>query len=253
MKKILLLLLITVTTSVSICHADDDVPLYGTPNNPLINGKTFDIHKPYIETNQGYGNTLSTNDNSSAPEKAVSKQIIVKQSNEVSKPINFRSDSWATDSKVEKQLKIAASEGKLSYVLDEAKKANVPASVATVAIVESNYNKNAVSPKGAGGAWQLMPGTANDYGLSSTDRFDFNSSTKVAIQILNDLHNVFGNWALAFAAYNCGERCVTNAIKKNPNAKDIDELSLPNETKQYVHKIVQLNQIIAGLDKPKKD
>jgi membrane-bound lytic murein transglycosylase D len=93
-----------------------------------------------------------------------------------------------------------------------------------------------------------MPGTANDYGLNSKDRFDFNSSTDVAIQLLNDLHQEFGNWALAFAAYNCGSQCVINALKKNPKATDIDELSLPTETKNYVHKIVQLNQLIAGLD-----
>ena len=72
--------------------------------------------------------------------------------------------------------------------------------MALVPIVESNYNRNAVSPKGAGGAWQLMPKTAGDYGLSSNQRFDFTSSTGVAIQLLNDLYQQFGNWALVFAA-----------------------------------------------------
>ena len=94
-----------------------------------------------------------------------------------------------------------------------------------------------------------MEGTASDYGLSSKDRFDFNRSTDVAVQLLHDLHEQFGNWPLTFAAYNCGAQCVINALKRNPDAKDIDELSLPNETKQYVHKIVQWTQLIAGLDK----
>ena len=227
MKKLILSLLV-----INVSFAD---ALYGTIASPQINGVNYDIHQTYIEPNQGY--QAQTNS---------SQQIIVKTAEVKS---NFKSDSWATDSKVEKALKQAASEGKLDYVLNEAKKSNVPASIAVVPIVESNYNRNAVSAKGAGGAWQLMPGTASDYGLSSNQRFDFNSSTKAAIQMLNDLHNEFGNWALAFAAYNCGSQCVRNALKQNPAATDIDELDLPKETKDYVHKIVQLNQVIAGLDK----
>lgn len=210
--------------------------LYGTVDNPRINGVAYDVNKPYIEPNSGFAKPATIE--SSAGVKV-----------EVKEPSGFKSDSWATDTKIEKVLKQAASEGKLGYVLDEAKKANAPAAVAVVPIVESNYNKKAISPKGAGGAWQLMPSTAKDYGISSSERFDLNSSTKVAIQILNDLHSEFGNWALAFAAYNCGDQCVRNALKKNPDARDVDELSLPRETKEYVHKIVKLNQVIAGLDK----
>lgn len=222
-----------------MCYANDTA-LYGTADAPQINGANYDVHKAYIEPNQGY----QSQSNSSAPVKA--ERVVIKTHEPA---VNFKSDSWATDVKVEKMLKQAASDGKLDYVLNEAKKTNVPASVAVVPIVESNYNRKALSNKGAGGAWQLMPGTANEYGLSADGRFDFNSSTQAAIQLLNDLHQEFGNWALAFAAYNCGSQCVRNALRKNPNATDIDELSLPAETKNYVHKVVQLNQVIAGLDK----
>jgi Transglycosylase SLT domain len=245
MKKLLILLLMTNLASVCLAASDAVSAMYGTAENPLINGVPYDIHKAYIEPNEG--SVLGTN--SSVPVKSSSKQIIVQAVGASFKqPANLKSDDWATDTKVEQVLKQAASEGKLSYVLDQAKKANVPASVAILPIVESNYNKTAVSPKGAGGAWQLMPGTTNDYGIKAKDRFDFNSSTDVAIQLLNDLHQEFGNWALAFAAYNCGSHCVINALKHNPGATDIDELSLPTETKNYVHKIIKLNQLIAGLD-----
>ena len=248
MKKILIAVALA---HIATCFADN-VPLYGTADNPEINGVVVDIHKPHIETNPGYGTvapapvatTVSTETVSSSEVNGMSSGI-----HKQKKVNNMLADSWAHDSSVEKMLKQAASDGKLNYVLDQAKKANVPASVAIVPMVESNYNKKAVSPKGAGGAWQLMPGTANDYGLSYKDRFDFESSTQVAVQILNDLYKEFGNWALAFAAYNCGERCVTTALRKNPNAKDIDELAVPKETKDYVHKIIQLNKLIAGLDK----
>ena len=239
MKKYLLFIFI-----ISSCYASD-APLYGTADNPEINGVAYDIHKTFIEPNAASPVTQNGNQNS-APVTNKPKQIIVTQDNSI------QSDDWAKDSRVEKILKQAADGGKLSYVLAQTKKANLPASVAIIPIVESHYNKKAISPKGAGGAWQLMPRTANDYGLSSNDRFDFESSTKAAVQIFNDLYKVFGNWALVFAAYNCGERCVLTALQNNPNATNIDELDLPQETKQYVHKIVKLNQLIAALDQNNK-
>jgi hypothetical protein len=83
--------------------------MYGTTDNPQINGVPYDIHKAYIEPNQGY---VPVN-NSSAPVKSLSKQIIVKPvGSSVKQPTNFKSDGWATDTKVEKALKQAAREGK---------------------------------------------------------------------------------------------------------------------------------------------
>lgn len=255
MKKICWFFLFT-----QLCFADDNATMYGTSDNPQINGVQYDVHKPYIEPNRGYGTSTAANTN--VPNQGVDQaiqqsqvKIAIRQGDAATHKTvssNLESDQWASNSSVERVLKQAASEGKLDYVLGQAKKANVPASVAIVPIVESKYNKNAVSPKGAGGAWQLMPATANDYGLSSQGRFDFHNSTDVAIQILSDSYQQFGNWALAFAAYNCGNQCVLNAIKKNPNAKDIEELSLPGETKDYVKQIVQWTQILAGLDKTNK-
>ncbi len=245
-KKIILLSLLA-----GYCFADNTA-LYGTPDNPQIDGVTYDLHKPYIEPNQGDAKTAvkssddtqnktSNNIPSTDTPNLNSKNIVKQQS-------NIKSDEWINNPKIERMLKQAASEGKLDYVLGETKKANVPAAVATVPMAESNYNKKAVSPKGAAGAWQLMPGTANDYGISTEDRFNLEHSTKAAIELLKDLHSQFGDWLLAFAAYNCGAQCVTNALRKNPSATDIDELSLPKETKAYVHHIVQINQVLSGLD-----
>lgn len=243
----LFLLLVLLTT---FCFADEGS--LGTPDNPQIDGTAYDLHKPYIEPNQGYSITQKSENikeknviQQTAPDNTP-KQIVQQQS------INTSSDSWTTDpkyvSKVERVLKYAASGGKLSYVLDQAKQHAVPVSIAIVPMVESNYNEKAVSPKGAAGAWQWMASSAKDYGLNSKDRFNFESSTKAAINLLKDLHSEFGNWNLAFAAYNCGRQCVINALKNNPDAKSIDELRLPAETIAYVHKIIQFNQIIAGLD-----
>lgn len=240
---------------IQLCFADDNATMYGTSDNPQINGVQYDVHKLYIEPNPGYGTSTASNQGVDQAIKPSQVTIAIRQGDAATHKTassNLESDQWASNSSVERVLKQAASEGKLDYVLGQAKKANVPASVAIVPIVESKYNKNAVSPKGAGGAWQLMPATANDYGLSSQGRFDFHNSTDVAIQILSDSYQQFGNWSLAFAAYNCGNQCVLSALKKNPNAKDIEELSLPSETKDYVKQIVQWTQILAGLDKTNK-
>lgn len=239
MKK---LLLITLALCSIASFAEESQPdVLGTPDRPLINGVPYEVHKVYLEPNQGYSDAPEDKPAASTP-KISTKQAINKVSS------NFKSDSWATDEKVEKALKQAASAGKLDYVLGRAKEKNLPATVAVVPIVESNYNSKAVSAKGAAGAWQIMPKTASGYGIESKQRFDFQNSTDLALQILGDLHEQFGNWQLAFAAYNCGSQCVINALKKNPDAKSIDELSLPNETRDYVHKIMQINQVLSRLD-----
>lgn len=80
-------------------------------------------------------------------------------------------DDWATSEKVKQLLVEAASQGKLSYVLKKTNQMQLPASVAIVPMVESNYQTGAVSPKGAAGAWQLMPSTAKDYGINNQERF----------------------------------------------------------------------------------
>ncbi len=160
---------------------------------------------------------------------------------------NSFQDSWATDIRVKKLLMLAAQQGKLDYVLKKSDQMGLPASVAVVPIVESHYNPNAISPKGAAGAWQLMPSTARDYGLSKNERFDFASATDAALKLLNQLHQQFGNWELAFAAYNAGSQRVQEALKKNPSARSIDDLDLPQETKTYVKRMSGFNKTLIGL------
>lgn len=248
MKKLIITCLLFLP--IMSCYADDDTDTtqiirVGTADQPMINGVPYDVHKPFIEPNPGYVVQTNNEDKSNASQSS-SQQISGKQN--ISKVANnFQTDTWATDEKVEKALKKAASDGKLDYVLGQAKEKKLPATVAVVPIVESKYNTNAVSPKGAGGAWQIMPSTAAGYGVESKQRFDFESSTKLALTILSDLHEQFGNWQLAFAAYNCGSQCVINALKKNPTATSIDDLSVPSETKNYVHQIMQINSVLTRL------
>ena len=121
-----------------------------------------------------------------------------------------------------------------------------------LSMVESGFSINAVSPKKAVGLWQFMPATAKDYNLtvcqSYDERCDTVSATSAAINYLNKLYKQFGKWYLSAMAYNCGEGCVSRAIKR----AGTDELSvlidgnlkyLPRETRQYMKKILLLAMI----------
>jgi len=104
---------------------------------------------------------------------------------------------------------------------------------------------NTVSPKGAFGPWQFMPATAARYGLNRNvwgdERTDFDKSTVAAARYLADLHRLFGDWALALAAYNAGEDRVLEAVAKS-KTRDFWKLSeqdlLPEETRLYVPKVL---------------
>ena len=121
----------------------------------------------------------------------------------------------------------------------------LPQDLITVAFVESEFTGNAVSPKGAFGAWQFMPATAARYGLKRNvwgdERTDFDKSTLAAARYLADLHRLFGDWALVLAAYNAGEDRVLEAVAKG-KTRDFWKLSeqglLPEETRLYVPKVL---------------
>ena len=120
-----------------------------------------------------------------------------------------------------------------------------PATLLSVARVESSFNPLAVSPKGARGMWQFMPATARHFGLRVDarydDRLDPQRSTIAAARYLHFLHGLFGDWKLALAAYNAGENRVSRAIR-NGGTRDFFELSrrrlLPLETRRYVPSVL---------------
>lgn len=160
---------------------------------------------------------------------------------------NDASDEFSDDQKIKSLLKDAVKDGKLAYVLQRAEQLKLPATVALIPMVESRYQTDAISSKGAVGAWQLMPETAKDYGLESKGRENFIVSTDTALQLLKHLHQQFGNWTLAFAAYNAGNTRLKQFLRDCPHAKKIEELNLPLETKYYVKKLKILRQVMVKL------
>jgi membrane-bound lytic murein transglycosylase D len=121
-----------------------------------------------------------------------------------------------------------------------------------LSMVESGFSPDIVSPKKAVGLWQFMPRTAKHYNLTVCDAYDERcdvvSSTTAAINYLNKLYRQFGKWYLAAMAYNCGEGCVSKAVKK-AGTDDISILTndrlkyLPKETRDYIRKILLIAMI----------
>lgn len=124
-----------------------------------------------------------------------------------------------------------------------AKEEGMPEEIVYLSMIESGLDPNAVSKASAVGLWQFMRPTGIDYNLNSQgskwidERRDPEKSTRAAMKYLNDLYNMFGDWHLALASYNCGQGRVSKVIKKsnkkNPTYWDIRDL-LPLETRFYV-------------------
>ena len=115
----------------------------------------------------------------------------------------------------------------------------LPDELKYLSIVESALNPRAVSRSGAGGLWQFMPGTGRDMRLYQDEfideRMDPVKSTEAACKYLRDLYNIFEDWHLALAAYNCGPGAVKRAMRRSGgdsfwNVYDY----LPKETRSYV-------------------
>jgi Transglycosylase SLT domain len=130
----------------------------------------------------------------------------------------------------------------------------VPSQLIAVALVESGGQAMALSPKGARGVWQFMPGTARRYGLAVSDqrdeRVELVPSTRAAARYLRDLHQQFGDWQLAFAAYNAGEQAVQRAIERS-GQRDYSALQrlLPLETRNYVPAVLSaMRRFIDGVN-----
>ena len=128
-----------------------------------------------------------------------------------------------------------------------------PEELIYLSVQESGLNPTIVSRAGAVGLWQFMPSTGNMYGLYSDgyrdDRRDFEKSTDAAARHLKDLYRSFGDWYLAFAAYNAGPGRIKNGISKSGSNNFWDIRSyLPGETKNYVPSILAISYILRSPD-----
>ncbi len=140
----------------------------------------------------------------------------------------------------------------MHHIVEELEKRGMPTELALLPIVESAYNPMAYSPAHAAGMWQFIPSTGKTYGLEQNwwvdQRRDIIASTSAALDYLQTIYELHGDWHLALASYNWGENAVARAIAKN-RAKglptDYMSLNMPTETRNYVPKLQALKNIIS--------
>jgi membrane-bound lytic murein transglycosylase D len=122
-------------------------------------------------------------------------------------------------------------------ILDKYK---MPIELKYMAIIESALNAKAFSRAGASGLWQFMYGTGKLYGLEVNsyvdERRDPIKSTEAAARYLSDLYNIYNDWPLVIAAYNCGPGNINRAIARSGGKRDYWSIyyRLPRETRGYV-------------------
>jgi len=137
----------------------------------------------------------------------------------------------------------------LPYICAEVHKRELPTELCLIPIIESALRPHAFSPQGAVGLWQFMPSTARRFDLTldwwTDQRRDVALSTDAALDYLAQLHERFGDWTLALAAYNCGEGRMHRTLRRTPRAKTAFDLRLPRETEYYVARILAYAAVFA--------
>ncbi|MFM9970083.1 MAG: transglycosylase SLT domain-containing protein [Burkholderiales bacterium] len=144
----------------------------------------------------------------------------------------------------------------LYHIVDELEKRGMPTELALLPMVESAFNPMALSSAKASGLWQFIPSTGKRYELQQNwwydGRRDILASTTAALDYLQFLYDMHGDWQLALASYNWGENAVARAIERNKAKRlptDYASLTMPAETRYYVPKLQALKNIIARPEK----
>lgn len=155
-------------------------------------------------------------------------------------------------------LKRIVARGKkyLHFIVEEVEKRGMPLEIALLPMIESAYNPTAYSKAHAAGMWQFIPTTGKLYGLQQNwwydGRRDVQAATRAALDYLQKLYGDFGDWHLALAAYNWGEGAVSRAIDRNQRQGlpgDYSSLRMPDETRNYVPKLLAVKNIVAEPEK----
>jgi len=141
----------------------------------------------------------------------------------------------------------------LHFIVEELEKRGMPTELAFLPMVESSFDPMAYSKAHASGLWQFIPATGKRYDLEQNwwhdQRRDVVASTGAALEYLQAIYDMNGDWHLALASYNWGENAVKRAVQKNiANGlpTDFSSLTMPAETRNYVPKLQALKNIFGS-------
>ncbi|MBI1397614.1 MAG: transglycosylase SLT domain-containing protein [Betaproteobacteria bacterium] len=175
---------------------------------------------------------------------------------ELDTPLVRRYEDWYADRPDYLERIVDRGKRYLHFIVEEVEKRHMPTEIALLPMIESAYNPTAYSKAHASGMWQFIPATGRIYGLEQNwwydGRRDVLAATRAALDYLQKLHDQFGDWELALAAYNWGEGAVTRAIERNRRRgrpTDYSSLRMPAETRSYVPKLLAVKNIVADPEK----
>jgi membrane-bound lytic murein transglycosylase D len=213
--------------------------------------------------------TVDVNERAAAPMNTISiepiKATVSARSIWASIALNFKLDHQTDKAQVKAEIRklladqekfhdiLRASGPYLYFILKATQSYDLPGEIALIPFIESEFNPNDRSHKGATGLWQLMPQTARELGVKVKSGYDGRrnivASTHAALTYFTDLAaNFKGNWYLAIAAYNAGPGRVNSATKRG-GTKVFWNLHLPRETKLYLPKLLAVAAILKNPDK----
>ncbi len=132
---------------------------------------------------------------------------------------------------------------------------NIPSDFKFLPIAESEFINDCVSPRGASGYWQLMPGTARELGLSvggdNDERYDLPKATVAVCKHLRDLYKHLGSWTLVAAAYNGGINQI-QARMRQQSQRSYYNLRLYRETSYYLFRVLAYKELLTNPRRYKK-
>ena len=145
------------------------------------------------------------------------------------------------------------SEPYLHFIVQELEARKLPYELALIPLIESAYNPAAGSRNGPTGLWQLIPSTGQRFGLQQSSwydgRRDVVASTRAALHYFEQLRDEFaGDWLLAIAAYNCGERTIAQAVERNRQrgrSADFWSVGVPGGARGYVERLLAVSAVLS--------
>jgi membrane-bound lytic murein transglycosylase D len=218
------------------------------------NGLELPENNSLVESDAGTTDTDSSNPDAHSPAKDLWERIRngFAMAELDSTEVRYSEDFYANRPKYLKVI-IERSKRYLFHIVEEVERRGMPAEIALLPIIESAFNPTAYSNRHAAGIWQLIPSTGTSYGLKQNwwydERRDIIGATRAALDYLQNLYGMFGDWELALASYNWGEGAVGRALVKNRNkglATDFRSMTLPPETRNYIPRLIAIKNIISN-------
>jgi membrane-bound lytic murein transglycosylase D len=170
---------------------------------------------------------------------------------ELDTPLVAENESWYADRPEYVARMLQRGKRYLYYIVEEVEKRGMPTEIALLPMIESAFNPQAHSRSNAVGIWQFIPSTGRTFGLQQNwwvdSRRDIMAATNAALDYLQKLHDMFGDWELALAAYNWGEGSVSRAIARNEAQglpTDYLNLRMPAETANYVPRLLAVKHLV---------